>query len=174
MATLKDIDPYATYSVDGFQLLRLKGLAGRIASDEARIMIEDLVITARELKPPHMPGFVPHASCGHAMATTLERLDQIERSGCPHDSLQLSRQFFYLQGQSMPTNLQEMSEERAARFNAEFPVGTPVTYVPVSSRPNDYRSTTIKDEAWALASGHVVVLLHGISGGVNIEHCKKA
>ena len=56
----------------------------------------------------------------------------------------------------------------AADWNARVPVGTPVRYTPIIGGA-EYRDTRTRSEAWALKSGHGLVLIEGTAGGVALE-----
>ncbi len=57
----------------------------------------------------------------------------------------------------------------AERFNAAWPVGTPVRYWPILG-DGDYEETRTRSVAWHLGSGHTVVKVEGRAGGVSLEH----
>ncbi|ELC5001906.1 hypothetical protein RJK40_001363 [Salmonella enterica] len=63
--------------------------------------------------------------------------------------------------------LKEMS---AAQFNAAFPVGSSFTYHSVKGKPDAARFTMTRSEAWELGHGATVVMVNGVSGGVDITH----
>ena len=55
------------------------------------------------------------------------------------------------------------------QFSKKYPVGTPVRYFPISTRP-DLVPTVIRSEPWELGGGQVVVKIAGRPGGVSIAH----
>jgi hypothetical protein len=61
----------------------------------------------------------------------------------------------------------------ADEFNARFPVGAPVRYYPIMGHA-ECRETRTRSEAWELGSGHVVVKIEGLPGGVAIRNLECA
>lgn len=56
-------------------------------------------------------------------------------------------------------------------WNDMYTPGTPVRYWPIRGL-DDHKDTKTRSEAWTLPHGAGIVLLEGISGGVDIEHCR--
>ncbi|ENV3745082.1 TPA: hypothetical protein ACXNGI_002577 [Enterobacter roggenkampii] len=67
----------------------------------------------------------------------------------------------------MSDYLKQMS---AAQFNAAFPVGSSFTYHSVKGKPDAAHFTMTRSEAWELGHGATVVMVNGVSGGVDITH----
>lgn len=67
----------------------------------------------------------------------------------------------------MSDYLKQMS---AAQFNAAFPVGSSFTYHSVKGKPDAAHFTMTRSEAWELGHGATVVMINGVSGGVDITH----
>ncbi|WP_155404029.1 hypothetical protein [Citrobacter amalonaticus] len=67
----------------------------------------------------------------------------------------------------MSEYLKQMS---AAQFNAAFPLGSSFTYHSVKGKPDAAHFTMTRSEAWELGHGATVVMVNGISGGVDITH----
>lgn len=58
----------------------------------------------------------------------------------------------------------------ADEWNRLYPVGTPVKYFAIRGRGATSETKT-RSEAWTLGSGHPVVNIHGVAGGVSLDHC---
>lgn len=67
----------------------------------------------------------------------------------------------------MSEYLKQMS---AAQFNARYHVGSSFAYHSVKGNPEAARSTMTRSEAWELGHGATVVMVNGVSGGVDITH----
>lgn len=63
-----------------------------------------------------------------------------------------------------------MSRMSAEEFNQQYPIGTHVTYFPVTGRLSGESRTTTRSKAWTLESGQVLVLIEGKTGGVHIDN----
>mgnify|MGYP001107962775 CR=1 FL=1 len=63
----------------------------------------------------------------------------------------------------------QQAERRAEEFNRDHRLGTPVRYYPIG-RVAEYSDTETRSPAWALPSGHAVVQIRGMSGGVSLDH----
>lgn len=57
----------------------------------------------------------------------------------------------------------------AKEWNDTYTPGTRVAYRPLKGDPRGELTRT-RSEAWELGSGHPVVLVDGVSGGVSLEH----
>ena len=51
-------------------------------------------------------------------------------------------------------------------FAKKYPIGAPVNYHPVIGQP-EFRAVSIRSLPWMLGSGHMVVKVTGIAGGVS-------
>lgn len=67
--------------------------------------------------------------------------------------------------------MRKLTDEQIRKWNATFKPGHPCWL----RRDNgDELSTRIRSEAWRLGSGHVVVMVEGVSGGWDIDRVKMA
>ncbi len=60
-------------------------------------------------------------------------------------------------------------QETAAVWNAEYPVGTPVTRYKLIDPLREGVETTTRSEAWVMGGHSVMVMVSGVSGGVLLE-----
>lgn len=62
--------------------------------------------------------------------------------------------------------------QRCEEFNKRVPIGTKVTYRSreIDGEKIEDKLTKTRSEAWALHSGHPVVMIEGRSGGVSLDH----
>lgn len=67
----------------------------------------------------------------------------------------------------MSEYLKQLSAEQ---FNAAFPIGSSFAYHSVKGNPDAARFTMTRSEAWELGHGATVVMVNGVSGGVDITH----
>jgi hypothetical protein len=60
----------------------------------------------------------------------------------------------------------------ADEWNKRYPIGTPVRYSPVMplAAGMDTIDTVTRSPAWTLGSGHHVVLVKGLPGGIHLAH----
>jgi len=56
-------------------------------------------------------------------------------------------------------------------WNRHVPEGTPVLYFPLRGT-FDYLATRTRSPAWTLGSGHHVVKVDGVAGGVSLDHLR--
>ncbi len=69
----------------------------------------------------------------------------------------------------IPKRKEKWSDDELLKWSIEYPVGTAVRYWPVRSGGGN-RDTSIASIAWRLPHGTPIVKLHGLAGGVAIDH----
>jgi hypothetical protein len=61
----------------------------------------------------------------------------------------------------------------AEEWNKKYPVGTKIRYYPIKGIPeydHQYRESKTRSIAWTLGSGHPIVKIEGLAGGVHLDH----